>query len=248
MPKQRELFMPEMWQYIHTQPPPLVSDDSLVTTRLSEWAQDDEHQMLDNPTLNYCSNPKIFCLEDFYFLGPGNVRLTHQTALACELDELERVIIMFRMQNNGQHEVTRMFVLNKGKDLCFIHAAQNILQWFIRLMGWQKHILMAVFFNKAADRIKFVCLSKLESVMHASAIAMYQLDPVKCAADIILTWSAHSLWVGGCVILHAQGYSASQIQFPLRWLSFSFMDDLHNLTTLSRQQNLAVNQALPNFL
>jgi hypothetical protein len=262
MPKRREPFTPEMWKHLHSQLCPSESPDSSTAActdwftcglfgglRLSEWAQDDAHQTLDNPTLNYRSDPKAFCLYDFSFRGPGNVRITHEAALVAELADIERVIITFRMQKNGQNGETRTFIRNEGKALCFIRAAQSILRRFIRLVGWQKHIPLAVFHNEQANRVQFVHSSKIEKLMQATAIAVYKLDPYK-HHDILCTWSAHSLRVGACVILHAQGYSASQIQFLLRWRSFAFMDYLRNLATLSRQQNLAINQAMdmPNFL
>jgi hypothetical protein len=262
MPRRREPFTPEMWKHIHTAMQPDASGDSLIAAcddwfacgifgglRLSEWAQDDAHQTLDNPTLNYRSDPKAFCIDDFSFRGPGNVRITHEEAVDAKLEAIERVIITFRMQKNGQNGETRTFVQNKGKDLCFIRAAQSILRRFIRLVGWKKKIPLAVYHNGTENQVYFVGSSQLERVMQASAAAVYKLDIHK-HADILKTWSAHSLRVGACVILHAQGYSASQIQFLLRWRSFAFMDYLRNLATLSRQQNTAVNQAMdmPNFL
>jgi hypothetical protein len=262
MPKRREPFTPEMWNHIHTQMQPSITDDSIVAAchdwftcglfaglRLSEWAQDDAHQHLDNPTPNYRGDPKAFCIEDFLFRGPGNVRMTSEQAADAKLDEIERVIITFRMQKNGQNGETRTFIRNEGKDLCFIRAAKNILHRFIRLVGWEKHTPLAVFKNDDENRVQFVCSSKLEQVMKAAAMVVYKLDPEK-HGNILQTWSAHSLRVGACVILHSQGYSATQIQFLLRWRSYAFMDYLRNLATLSRQQNLAVNQAMdmPNFL
>jgi hypothetical protein len=262
MPTRREPFTPEMWTYIHTQLRPNVSPDSLIAAcddwfacgifgglRLGEWAQDDAHQTLENPTKNYRGDPKAFCLDDFSFRGQGNIRLTHEEAAAADVTAIERVIITFRMQKNGQHGEKRTFIRNDGKELCFIRAAQSILHRFVRLVGWEEHLPLAIFKDKTDHRVQFVCSSKLERVMQASAIAVYKLDHAK-HGDIITTWSAHSLRVGACVILHSQGYSASQIQFLLRWRSFAFMDYLRNLATLSRQQNLAVNKAMdmPNFL
>jgi hypothetical protein len=262
MPVRREPFTPKMWNYIHTKLRPHGSDDSLIAAcddwftcglfgglRLSEWAQDDTHQTLDNPTMNYRGDPKAFCLEDFSFRGPGNIRMTHEEALNCDLSCIERVIITFRMQKNGQNGEKRTFIRNKGKSLCFICAAQSILRRFIRLVGWNKTTPLGVFRDITAPTAQYVSSSHLERVMRSAASVVYKLDPVK-HADILTTWSAHSLRVGACVILHAQGYSTSQIQFLLRWRSFAFMDYLRNLATLSRQQNLAVNQAMdmPNFL
>jgi hypothetical protein len=256
MPRRRKPFTPEMWKHIHSVMRPNASADSLIAAcddwfacglfgglRLSEWAQDDAHQALENPTLNYRSDPKAFCLDDLSFRGPGNIRMSHEDALVCKVTDIERVIITFRMQKNGQNGKTCTLIRNDGKELCFIRAAQSILCRFIRLIGWQKKILLGVFWDPQSEQPQFVSSTKLETVMRAAASAVYKLDNTK-HAGILKTWSAHSLRVGGCVILHAQGYSASQIQFLLRWRSFAFMDYLRNLATLSRQQNTAVNQAM----
>ena len=111
MPTRREPYTPEMWKYIHHELRPFASDNSLIAAcddwfacglfgglRLSEWAQDDAHKMLDNPTMNYRGDPKAFCLEDFDFQGRGNTRMSHDVARDCPLKDIERVVITFRMQ------------------------------------------------------------------------------------------------------------------------------------------------------
>ena len=73
--------------------------------------------------------------------------------------------------------------------------------------------------------------------MQYLASAVYHItDPKELAR-----FSAHSLRVGACVILHAQGLTESQIQFILRWRSLAFMANLRNLMALSDRQNLAFN-------
>ena len=85
--------------------------------------------------------------------------------------------------------------------------------------------------------------------MCTAADEAYNLRQVKDKA-VLQLWSAHSLQVGACVILHSVEFSAAQIKFLLRWKSDSFMEYLGNLGVLSRQQNQAIADAatMPNFL
>ena len=66
----------------------------------------------------------------------------------------------------------------------------------------------------------------------------------------IQLWSAHSIRVGASAILHAMGFTASQIQFILRWKSMAFLVYLRNLSILSTKQNTAIHDVsrMPNFL
>jgi hypothetical protein len=45
----------------------------------------------------------VFYLVDFSFRGPCNIRLPHEEALDCKVDEIKCVIITFQIQKNGQH-------------------------------------------------------------------------------------------------------------------------------------------------
>jgi hypothetical protein len=174
--------------------------------------------------------------------------MTLEEAHEAKVDAIERVIITFRMQKNANNGETRTYVINAGKKLCFIRAAHNILRRFVRLVGWTTTTPLAVHRN-AHEQVQFVSSKGIESTMRVAASAVYKLDPKKHSA-LLRKWSAHSLRVGACVILYAQGYAASQIQFLLRWKSFAFMDYLRNLAVLSKQQNTAMNAAadMPNFL
>ena len=56
-------------------------------------------------------------------------------------------------------------------------------------------------------------------------------------------WGTHSLRVGACVVLHAMGFSALDIQWILRWRSMAFLTYLRNLTVLATKQVRALDRA-----
>jgi hypothetical protein len=85
--------------------------------------------------------------------------------------------------------------------------------------------------------------------MRETACRLYQLDPFKDKAALQL-WSAHSLRVGACVILHTMGFTESQIKWILRWRSNAFMVYLRNTAVLARQHVDVMDAAFakPHFL
>jgi hypothetical protein len=85
--------------------------------------------------------------------------------------------------------------------------------------------------------------------MRRAAIHVYKLDPVRDQAHIN-KWSAHSLRVGACVILHGMGFTDTQIQFLLRWRSNAFYVYLRNIAGLANKQNAAITDlsTMPHFI
>ena len=84
--------------------------------------------------------------------------------------------------------------------------------------------------------------------MRLLASKVYHLHPVRDLKDL-RRWGTHSLRVGACVVLHAMGFLALDIQWILRWKSMAFVAYLHNIAILSTRQNRAFNraQAMPHL-
>jgi hypothetical protein len=82
-----------------------------------------------------------------------------------------------------------------------------------------------------------------------AAAHVYKLDPTTDCAHLC-RWSAHSLRVGACVILHGMGFTDTQIQFLLRWQSNAFYVYLRNIAGLAHKQNRALDDLsiMPNFI
>lgn len=85
--------------------------------------------------------------------------------------------------------------------------------------------------------------------MRSIAAHVYSLDPVKHKKELQL-WSAHSFRVGACTLLHAMGYTGTEIKFLLRWRSDTFMDYLRNMTILSERHAETIDKAsvMPNLV
>ena len=68
--------------------------------------------------------------------------------------------------------------------------------------------------------------------MRRLAAEVYHLHPSKDAKDL-QRWSSHSIRVGACVVLHAMGFSDTDIQWILRWRSLAFTACLRNIAILA---------------
>jgi hypothetical protein len=104
-------------------------------------------------------------------------------------------------------------------------------------------------YKSATGQIKLITSTEICNNMREAAAAVYNLDQTKDKA-ILQSWSAHSLRVGACVILHAIGFTGPQIKFLLRWKSDCFMEYLRNLGALSTPQNVPITdvETMPNFI
>jgi hypothetical protein len=248
----REPFTWEMWLALDTKVANADQLDSLDDAlcdwfgkglysgpRLSEWAQHDTHALLGSHLSDEQGVPLAFDLSDLEFRGLGNKRVTLRQALSMSVEQLERAIIRFSHQKNGEHGEKRHFTRNTGRpDRCCVRFLHRIFCRFIRLLGWTTSQPLSVY--KAADgTIKNIVANDISTAMRALACQVYNLDPVK-DKDAVQRWSSHSLRVGACVILHTMGFSAVQIQFLLRWKSTAFMNYLRNLAILSDSQNRAM--------
>ena len=95
---------------------------------------------------------------------------------------------------------------------------------------------------------RFITATDIEKTMRASAARVYNLHPIKDKVAL-QKWSAHSLRVGACVILHTMGHTESQIQWLLRWRSLAFMLYLRNVAILADQHHQTLDKAaaMPHF-
>jgi hypothetical protein len=209
--------------------------------RQSEWSQDTNSDP-SKPDRNLHGTTQAFTIEDFTFLGPGDVRLTRTQALATPEVALSAVDTCWRTQKNKQHGEKKRFSANTLHHNCYVAAARRTCQRFLRLRGESDTTTpLSIYVTKSGTQ-KLITSKDISQCMQYLASAVYHIiDPHELAR-----FSAHSLRVGACVILHAQGLTESQIQFILRWRSLAFMAYLRNLTALSDRQNLAFNSfAIP---
>ena len=108
---------------------------------------------------------------------------------------------------------------------------------------------MAVYKCPTTSCPRFIIAREIETHMRSIAATVYGFHP-KRDVQQLQKWSAHSLRVGACTLLHASGVSASQIKFLLRWRSDAFMVYLRNTVPLAKRQNEIWDEAMamPHFL
>jgi hypothetical protein len=128
---------------------------------------------------------------------------------------------------------------------------RRIIARFIRLRGVSDfQTPLGVYESDSVSKpTKLITAPDIEGAMRRVASRVYNLDPVK-DQEQLRKWSAHSLRVGACVIIHSMGMSTAQIKFLLRWRSDAFMVYLRNTATLANRHNDIFNaaDAMPLFL
>jgi hypothetical protein len=204
--------------------------------RQSEWSQDTNSNP-SSPDRNHMGTTQAFTIADFSFLGAGDVRLSLDKALNVPPTHLSSVDTCWRTQKNKQHGEKKRFSANIISHNCYVAAAQRTCQRFLRLRGANDTNTPLSIYVTSFGTQRLVNAKDISRCMQYLAGAVYHIhDPKELSR-----FSAHSLRVGACVILHAQGLTESQIQFILRWRSLAFMAYLRNLTALSDRQNMAFN-------
>ena len=204
--------------------------------RQSEWSQDTNRNP-SFPDRNRMGSTQAFTIADFSFFGHGDIRLLLEQAVEAPPNTLSSVVTCWRTQKNKQHGEKKRFSANIVSHNCYVAAAQRTCQRFIRLRGANDTNTPLSIYVTSFGTQRLVTAKDISRCMQYLAGAVYHItDPKELSR-----FSAHSLRVGACVILHAQGLTESQIQFILRWRSLAFMAYLRNLTALSDRQNMAFN-------
>ena len=263
VPDRREPYTLEMLSFLKKSVQRAVScQDSLGTAmadwfecglfaglRLAEWAQDAYCADIRRFKRDFKQQARAFCLDDVRFEDDTRSRYSAQQVLHHKVHtSIQKCWIKFRTQKNGQHGEERLFTRNEN-GMCFVQAMLRIIDRFDRIVG--RHDVctpLALYNNQGEKEPKFITASDIEKIMRHTAAEVYKLDPVK-DHKILQKWSAHSLRVGACVILHAMGCTESQIKWLLRWRSSAFMVYLRNVAILSslHHQKLDEAPAMPHF-
>jgi len=109
-------------------------------------------------------------------------------------------------------------------------------------------------FRKSADASRSQSLKNINSPVRAGRVA--QLFATRLKADVVVTrpkapvkdkdevarYSTHSLRVGACQILYANGFRSHEIKMLLRWQSDAFMVYLRDIAWVARKQVDAMNE------
>lgn len=219
--------------------------------RNGEWAQDNTHT-LENPMRSDWGKPKAFTLEDIKFRGKNFEMLTLAQAYELPYHKIGKACVRFTDQKNQNNGEERWFTPNtKSTDLCAVRALHRIFKRFIRLKGWSDlTVPLAIYLPAKGAVPKAIQSRNIEAVMQTAAKELYNLnEKLATHQHEMKRFSSHSLRVGACVILHANGFSGPQIKFLLRWKSDAFMEYLRNVGLLQEKQAdaIAYSDTLPQF-
>ena len=230
----------------------------LAGYRLSEWAQPGTRSDVGNPQRHTLPGVPVSTRA----LVPLDIRCTttdYQRAKGLDIlnfpvTSIASIWIKFRVQKNGHNGEERQFVRNPNDEgYCMVQSMYRVLSRYKHVMRLDNRVdpsvtPLGLYWNPYSLKAQLITSTEIESYMRLIAARVYRLDPV-ADEDDIRRWGSHSLRVGACVVLHAQGFQALDIQWLLRWRSLAFMMYLRNVGTLSQRQVEAVDReaAMPNF-
>ena len=139
-----------------------------------------------------------------------------------------------------------MFTRNKDGTHCFVSAIHRMFTRFVALQRLDSTLTesspLACYWDYQSKSVKLLTSTDIETYMRHIACEVYGFH--------LQRFSAHSLRVGACVLLHASGFTPSQIQWLGRWKTDAFKVYLRNVASLADQHNQALDHAtaMPNFI
>lgn len=264
VPNRREPYTPEMHQQAeavaatfrhqdHRTKIPAMTDGFgmalMAGFRLGEWAQHSAKYTVRNPMQNHLAPPQVttraICPLDLRVETVDHQRLIGLDILSVPLRSIRKMWIRFRTQKNGHHGEERLYTFNEDGH-CFVTYAYNSLLRFRDLMKLESFLTpispLACYWDPEHRMVRLINADDIEDFMRSLAVQVYNLHPVRDKKEL-QKWSAHSLRVGACVLLHVMGFPALDIQWLLRWRSNAFMAYLRNLAGLADRQHRAVDRA-----
>jgi hypothetical protein len=185
--------------------------------RLSKWAQPNGHCALHNPHLNIRG---VACA--FLKTISGYCPMIRSVSLLTKSSNL--ILLAFLSAKSLSSTVPRKIGWH-GKELqhtcntstmalCHVASSMRIVPRFARLVGRKHRIPLCVYCHDNGT-ICYITASIIKSTFRMAMAHVYKLDPITDSAHLC-RWSAHSLRVGACVILHGMVFTGTQIQFLLR--------------------------------
>ena len=207
--------------------------------RRKEWAQDRSHlRKFNDIQRNVDDSPAAFVLNDWEFRSKNNERLNLTSSRY--LAKAKVINVTWRYQkNNDNGQVITYVEDTKNIDFCYIKAAKRIRTRFLQLK--HSHDLPLAIFSDSKTKKKVIYIDDkhISSVLQEAARSIYKISK----NEELQRFSAHSIRVGACVLLHSQTISTEDINFRLRWRSDAFRMYLRNITQLADRHKEAVANA-----
>ena len=220
--------------------------------RLSEWAQPAGRSDFTRPQLNHLVSAELrtraIVPEDIRARTLSNHRARGLAILDYRLVDLGRLWIRFRTQKNGNFGEEKLFTRNPSPGgICCVAAVYRALARFKRLKVLDGRIdshatPLSIYWDAAHSSVRAITSVEIETFMRKLAMKVYHLHPDRESKELS-QWSAHSLRVGACVVLHAMGFPSLDIQWILRWKSMAFVAYLRNVAILADRQHRALDRA-----
>jgi len=248
IPDRREPFTIEMLDSMHTDTYGHHTEDSVFNSlrdwfvvglhagqRKIEWAQDaNVHSLADVQVIDGFGTA-AFTIRDVRWELVSGQRIRGANILSHDPSTIKACWLKWRTQKNRNNGEERMFTRPPpGSKYSFILSMYRIVQRFVRLVGATNFDAPLAVARDCDDTVRPITSAHVCTVMRHVAAVVYNYDPSKPAdAAALQKWSCHSLHVGACVILHAMGFTDTQIQWILRWKSLAFWAYLRNIAILT---------------
>lgn len=217
---------------------------------LTEYAQPGCCSDPQYPVQNHCMETRGFCLGDIQFAAADHMRLSAVQATRCTHSPLRKCWVKLHTQKNDSNGEERLFTANPNPvRKCFVCSILAIVERFLCLRGEHDfNTPLALHPDKRGQMAKLIHLVNIEALMRHVAAQLYKLCPTKDKEEL-QHWSAHSLRVGACVILHSMCYTDTQIKWHLCWRLDAFMVYLRHLAILANRQHATLDKAasMPHF-
>jgi hypothetical protein len=220
--------------------------------RLTEWAQPVGHSQVFNPYRTKLRGEYATraCIpDDFDAVTYDGRHCRGLSMLDIPVTDIHFCDVEHRIQKNGEHGEKRRHLRNKrpgGHCLpTAIYNQMKIYQAINQSASLPKDTPLFVYWDDTTSTARLPTANDIETYMRKLAVAVYDLHPDKSKFDkeAIQKWSAHSIRVGACCILHSQGCQPLDIQWLLRWKSLAFMAYLRNSVILAQKQIDAIDKA-----
>jgi len=209
----------------------------LAGVRKSEWAQDKDK--LKDPAmveLNLFNDPTAFCINDVEIQTVDRTRLSGLQCLLVLHISVQKLWLTFCTQKNGDNGEKLSFVRNPNVGgHCVVVAVHRVLCRFEALVGsWNLRIPLSVCKANSGNCLALVMSRDIETSVHVIAEVTCNFNPrTRTNCTELMRWSAHSLRVEACVLVHAFGCSTTQIKWLLHWRSDAVVVCLRNISMLA---------------
>ena len=254
MPNRQEPLTVEMTQHLISRsksfhqdsPEAAMADWSSVGLqagpRSSEWCQSNSKFFLPVTApvkLNVDGSATAFTAADFVLKN----KFKRPILLTLSLDRstVAFVSVKWRFQKNGDNGQVITYARNlDNKDLCFVSAVISILDRAQRLSVKPGCPIAVVMAGKKKLSPCFITSTLVASHLQAAATAVHHVT----SKTDLARFSTHSLRVGACCLLHANGKAPDYIKLRLRWRSDSYKDYLRDVAMLATEHAAVIHRAV----